>query len=120
MLTEARKVELQREQVNAMLAQDPDFKIGKYLSDLLISFHIAEKKREPSSTVREDGYQEVSMYTELANMNMKQLTELLDKIEQNKRVYLKTINIVKAKGKADAIDVALTIGTLQSKAETAE
>jgi hypothetical protein len=120
MLTEAKKVQQQRDQVNEMLAQDVDFKIGKYLNELLSVLHITEKKREPSSTVREDGYLEVSLHTELIDMNMKQLAELLDRIEQNKRVYLKSINIVKSKRKADTIEVALTIGTLQSKAEVAE
>jgi ribosomal protein S17E len=53
-------------------------------------------------------------------MNMRQLCELLDAVEQNKRIYTKELEIIKSKKVPNTIDVNLTIATLQAKPETTE
>ena len=48
-------------------------------------------------------------------MNMKELTELLQAIEQNPRISTKRLEIIKAKKDSKTIDVQITITTLLPK-----
>ena len=46
-------------------------------------------------------------------MTMKDLTELLKEVEQNKRVFAKELEIIASKKTANTIDVNFTIATLE-------
>ncbi len=48
-------------------------------------------------------------------MNMRELSELLNVLEQNKRVYTKELEVQKSRKSPRAIEVQLTIATLQPR-----
>jgi hypothetical protein len=113
----------QRAQVNKMLQENPDFKIEGYFTDLLTKLRLTDHKTIMSPSYADRGdpeYQEVLLNVKFDTMNMRQLCELLDAIEQNKRIYTKELDIVKSKKMPNTIDVNITIATLQAKPETTE
>lgn len=115
------QVKQQRQEVDAILDENKNFKIGGYFNALLDSLQLADKKTmaEPSrSSSREAHYQESILKVRFAGMNMKQLCELLNQIEQNRRVYSKELEIIKSKKTPKAIDVNLTVATLERKSPT--
>lgn len=114
----------QREQVNKMLEEMPDFKIEGYFNDLIAKLGLTQNKvTSPNITYGDLGdkeYREVLLTTQFDNLNMKQLTELLNDIEQNNRIYTKELEITKSKKVPNTIEATLTIATLQRKPETTE
>jgi len=117
-------VQKQREEVNKMLDEMPDFKIEGYFNDLIAKLGLTQNKvTTPNITYGDRGdkdYREVLLTTQFDTLNMKQLTELLNEIEQNNRIYAKELEISKSKKMPNTIDVVLTIATLQRKPETTE
>jgi hypothetical protein len=121
-LDKAEQVQQQRNEVNAMLSQDPNFKIGGYFKDVLLKLHLTEKSKKflTEPIEREDNYRETRLNAEFVDMTMKELTELLDTIEQNQRVYTKELDISRSKKTPHTINVKLVIGTLQPKTAESE
>lgn len=114
-------VEKQRSDVNAVLAEEPDFKIGGYIEDLLKKQGLSSKFKTQNITPveREGIYREVSLTIQLIDMTMQELTRLLDEVEQKRRIYIKLLQITKSKKTSGTIDVTLTVGTLQLKEQPA-
>lgn len=113
----------QRAEVNKMLQENPDFKIDGYFIELLTQFRLTDNKTQTSITYADRGdpeYREVLLNAKFDTMNMRQLCELLDAIEQNKRIYTKDLEIIKSKKIPNTIDVNITIATLQAKPEITE
>lgn len=113
----------QRTEVNTILSENPDFKIDGYFTELLARLGLERNKKETSITYADRGdteYREVLLNAKFDAMNMRQLTELLNQIEQNNMVYTKELDISKSKKIPNTIDVTLTIATLQKKPETTE
>lgn len=115
-------VSSQRASVNTMLQETPDFKIDGYLTQVLQKMALEGNKQTSGPVSYLDHgdreYREALLPAKFDMMNMKQLCELLNEIEQNKRVYTKDLEIVKSKKVPNTIEVSLTIGTLQRKPET--
>lgn len=109
----------QRSAVEAILAQNPDFKIAGYFKDLLIKLKLRNKEIQQAETTattdREDNYRETELNAKFEDMTMKELTELLQALEQNPRISTKNLTITKAKKNVRAIDVQITITTLLPK-----
>ena len=116
---QAAQVKQQRAEVDSILAEEVDFKIGGYFKDLLAKLQLTEKKiaEETAQVDREDDYRESELIAKFEDMSMKQLTELLQELEQNKRISTKRLEITKSKKKPDTIEVQITIGTLLPKTE---
>jgi beta-lactamase regulating signal transducer with metallopeptidase domain len=70
---------------------------------------------ESSSQIDHDTYRESILKVELSDMNMKQLCELLDELNKNKRINTKELEITKSKTAKRSINVALTIATLEPR-----
>lgn len=115
----AQQVQNQRAAVDAMLAEDFDFKIAGYFSDVLDQMGLSDKKssEETAQIDRNDNYRESELMAQLVGMNMKELTELLYELEQKSRIYIKRLDIEKSKKSASGIDVSITIATLLPKTE---
>lgn len=115
-------VKQQRKEVNAILAEDEAFKIGGYLDEKLDLLGIANNKKEETATqvVLDDNYRESILSVKFAEIAMKQLTELLNIIEQNKRIYTKALDITRSTKAPRTIDVSLTIATLQPRTAASE
>lgn len=120
-LSRIEHVKKQRAEVNTILAQDEAFKIGGYFNDILGLLNISGNKKEETTTqiVLDEDYRESVLSAKFTGLTMKQLTELLNIIEQNKRIYTKALEIQKSTKQPRTIDVLLTIATLQPRtAET--
>ena len=118
----AQHVQQQRAEVNTILAEDEDFKIGGYFKNLLTKLYLTDKKitEETAQIDREDNYRESELNAKFEDMNMKQLAELLQKIEQNKRIFNKKLEITKSKKNPGTIEVQITIATLLPETELTE
>lgn len=114
-ITNAEKIKKQRAQVNAMLAKEPSFKITSYLDSVLKKLQLSADFREHTQVDRENGYRESIRKITLAGINMKELCELLQELEQNERVYTKELEIVRSSRIPQAIDVMLSVATLESR-----
>jgi hypothetical protein len=113
----------QRAEVNKMLQENPDFKIDGYFTDLIAKLNLINHKTVTSVSYADRGdpeYREVLLNAKFDTMNMRQLCELLDAIEQNKRIYTKELEIIKSKKQPNTIEVNITIATLQAKPEITE
>lgn len=113
------QVQNQREAVDKILAEEPDFKIGGYFNQLLASLNIENKSTNITLTQidREDNYRESELTVQFINFTMKELTLLLHAIEQKKRIYIKRLEITKSASNHNTIEVTLTIATLLLKTE---
>lgn len=118
-LQEHALVQKQRAEVDAILAKEKDFRIAQYFPSIVSELGLTKDvSKEPATTQHDlnNGYSETQLDAGFKELDMKQVAELLYKIEQNDRVYTKNIMILKPP-KASKLDVTLTIATLQPKTE---
>jgi hypothetical protein len=114
-----------KEHVEEIIALDKTFKLKEYIEKLVEKLDLNKqfKRADPSTkdieNLKEQGYSEIYMEAEFINMNMKQLTNLLNELESKDRIDLKRVDIIKAP-KKNTIDVQLIITTLQHKIESPE
>lgn len=122
LLSQYALIERQKQGVNQLLAEEEDFKIGGYMKELLAAHNLTDKtKSEQHSYIDTEGiYRESILNIQLIDMNMQELTQILHDIEQKKRVYIKSLEVSKSKKNAQAIEVNLTVATLQSKEKATE
>lgn len=113
-LTRAQEVEQQRQEVDTLLMQDPNFKIGGYFKEVLAGLNLSQKKKmETTQTLeRSDDYIEHTLNAQLVDINMKDLTLLLEKIENNPRIFTRDLEIKRSEKIPGTIDVTLVIATL--------
>jgi hypothetical protein len=117
-LEKALLVKKEQKEIDAILAKDENFKIAGYFEDLLSKLGLADKKAsdvQVTTPSREGKYQENILQAKFTSMTMKDLTELLQEIELNKRVFTKELDITISQKKPGTIDVTLTIATLEPK-----
>ncbi|MBY0110055.1 MAG: hypothetical protein K2X90_03025 [Candidatus Babeliaceae bacterium] len=120
-LIKNKEVIAQQEAVKAILAEEPNFYIGQYFTDLLRSQNLQNnltKDPERSESDVGNGFIEHKLAVTFSKLNMKLLTELLFKIEQNQRVYTKELKIIK-NIKDGLLDVTLIIATLEPQQTSA-
>ena len=117
LLETAAHVKKQEAAVDKVLKNDPDFKISQYFTEVVDTLRLNDKVtvQQPSTVEREGKYRESSLHAQFKELDMKQICELLNEIEENKRVYTKSLEIVRAKVPTK-LDVTLDIGTLLLKA----
>jgi hypothetical protein len=115
------RVQKQQFKVDDILAQNKNFKIKEYFNSVIQSLNLSNlvsKEPEISSEDLVTGYNAIKLDVSLSGLNMKQLTDLLYKIEQNERVYTKDLKITKNL-RAPTIDVSLVIATFEATSTTA-
>lgn len=114
-LDRAERVRYQRKEVESMLAQDTGFKITRGFQELLDETGLGDKK-VGTPTVQsqtEQNYRIDTLTAQLNGITMEQLTQLLSKLAQNLRVYVRQVDMKRSKKIADTLEVTLTIATLQ-------
>lgn len=116
-LKQAQRVKKQRADVDAMIAQDEGFKIGGYFNSVVAKLRLQDKRTvEETAVIQHEGkYQESVLKAKLTDMNMKELSELLNELDQNKRIYTKELEITAVRKERTSLDVNLTIATLEPK-----
>ena len=122
-LNKAVRVQKDRAQVMALLEEDPNFKIREYMQGLFERVGISLQdnislQTSVSTTTTQDGYREDLATYQLVGITMRQLTELLNEIEENKRVYIKDLEISKSKKVPHTIDVDIKVATMMPKEAT--
>lgn len=124
LLEKAALIKKQKKDVNAMLENDPNFKIAGYFDNVLAQLQLTSKKDKvevtPPQELGEQDYDERILSAHFSNMNMKELSELLNELEQNKRVYTKELEMQRSQKKPPSLKVQLTIATLEPRNEPAE
>lgn len=129
LLSEELTIQAQQLKVTELLAKDPNFFFRQYLEDLLselnLADHLLDDERDTHVTeaepaaLKEKQLSEVTLETKLHGLNMEQVTQLLTAIEQNKRVYLKNLELEATKDRPPTVNLLLVLGTLSSKTEGA-
>ena len=118
-LSTYEQVKKHKKEVDALMAENVDFKIMGYFDEVLTMLDLGTKRttrEEISHVTHENKYDEHILKAKLTDMNMKELCELLNVLEHNKRIYTKELEIIKSKHAKKAIDVTLTIATLEPRA----
>lgn len=116
LLQEHVLVNKQRETVDAILSKDKAFRISNFFD--LITKELGLSSNVTKDTVIENdlgnGYVETQLDASFKDMDMKQVTDLLYKIEQSLRMYTKNLVLLKTP-KSSKLDVTLVVATLQPK-----
>lgn len=118
-LSKADQIKKQKERLDAILAEDPEFKLTGYLETILSKLNLSERKdisQAPNTVEIDDNYTENSLEFTLNDINMKQVVEFLVAVESNRRVYTKKLEITKSKTTPNSLEVHITIATLFPKA----
>lgn len=118
LLEKAARVKKQQKDVNAMLEADPNFKIAGYFQGILAQLGLTNKEESNTVTTQERGEQEYNesiLSAKFIDMTMREVSELLNVLEQNKRIYTKNLEIQKSRKSNRTIEVQLTIATLQPR-----
>ncbi len=118
LLAKARIVKKEQKEIDAILAKDENFKIAGYFEDIIGKLGLANKKAsdaQVTTSSQEGKYQESVLQAKFSGMTMKDVTELLQEIELNKRVFTKELDIVVSPKKPGTVDATLTIATLEPK-----
>lgn len=113
-------VKKQKQTVDKLIEKEEFYKMPGYFNKLLEELEIkANLKQAPKLEPfkLDNSYTEVRLTGTLTRLTNQQLTELLEKIEDNERIYTKRIEIDKSKLGPPAIDVTLTIATLNKTAQ---
>ena len=112
-------VRKQKEAVELLLEQEKGFKINQYFYELLRTLNIPYTKAQ-EDPIKEDaieGYEELRLDVTLENINMKQLCDLLEKLEKKDRIYIKEV-IIEKNSAQPAIMARIVIATLAKKEPT--
>lgn len=118
LLDKARRVQKEREEVTALLAEDPNFKIKEDIQKIMLTVGIQSKAQSDVNITRTENYQEVAVTYQFSGITMKQLTEFLKAIDENKRLFTKELEISKSKRIPQAIDVDIKIAAMMRKETT--
>jgi hypothetical protein len=111
-------VKKQQEEINALLDENEDFILAEYIERLRTELRLTYTVESRTTASRDDKYQEIAINVKFTNMNMKDLTELLQEIKKNKLVYTKDLDILKSKARPGTLDVSITIATLKKIPKT--
>ena len=118
-LARNENVQKRRKEVNAILEKDEGFKIIDYFQSLLQQLGLG-KAAQINIGKRSLGqlkYDERTLTAILTGISTQGLCMLLEKLEQNKRINIKELEIKKSEKTPKAIDVTIKIATLQPKVE---
>lgn len=117
-LTKADLIKKQKEALDTMLEEDPEFKLTEHLEKVLAQLNLSDRKdrSEPLNKIDiDDKYTENKIEFTLNDIDMKQLVEFLVNIESNRRVYTKKLEITKSKTTPMKLEARITIATLFPK-----
>lgn len=118
-LTKLRSVQEQRASVDRLLDEKEPFYLIEYFQKLINKLGIKNPRydREPIEKKLDERYTESELNVVFPQMDMQQLTKLLEEMSISKRIYTKSLEITKL-AKQPKIEVKLTIGTLIKKPKT--
>jgi len=112
-LTEFEYIKNKTEQVDLLLTKDKNFYIQKYYQETMQDLDIIKQSASGlASNIWPNGYTEESLQINLSEITMKQLSDFLQAIQENQRVFVKNLEIVKSSVEKK-INANLAIATLK-------
>lgn len=113
-LSQADYVQKQLQEIDTLLSEDVNFKITEYFENTLKKLNMADKFKSMSAPRREPQfpYEKSILDVNFDQMDMKQVTELLKEFEENRRIFIEKLEILRSKKARNKLEVNMTIGTL--------
>lgn len=114
-LQEYNKVRAQKNKVDELIERDGTFKIQSFFVKVLQTVGLGASMTKEATITRHDlveGYLEIRLEANLTNLSMQQLVTLLQKLEENERVYVRALRITATPTRL--LDVILTIATFEA------
>ncbi len=119
LLIKAEHIQQQKKEVQDLIQQDPGFLLNQFLDTTLNTAHLTEKKEVTGRLITQDlpdeSLSEQRLEVTLNTINMRELVEFLALIEDNKRVYIKKLDIAKSKTTPNTLEVVIGLATLIPK-----
>lgn len=114
-LEEYDRVRAQKKKVDELIERDGTFKIQPFFVQALQAAGIGQNMNREATITRHDlveGYLEIRLEAILTNVSMQQLVTLLQKLEENERVYVRALRINATP--AHLLDVIVSIATFEA------
>ncbi len=113
-------VEQKKQEVESILTKDPSFKIKEFFDQTLEDTGLSSKStKEPeigAARNLNNGYSEIKLEASFSEITMQDITELILALEKNPRIFTKDLSMSRNKNNPKALDVTITIATLQPTA----
>lgn len=119
LIEEKKSIEKEKDNIIQIINEDINFKPIQFFDNVLEELRLKnylDTQKVSLKNIENSEYEEVNLDVYLKSLNTKQMVELIKAIENNKRVYIKNLNIIKTPKIAN-IDISMTITTLQSKSD---
>lgn len=117
LLVKQKQVVLRKNEVDTVLAQDRLFYIKDFFTQTVneagLSTNVSKEAEVSEPQDLKNKYSEVKLDAGFSNLSTRQLCDLLLRLEKNKRIYLKEVEITKAQQNR-TINATIVIATLQS------
>lgn len=124
LLSQELTVREQQNRVDELIRQDKNFLIMHYFESIIAQLNLANNLPEKPRLIsvdpvllRSKGYSELILEIKLIALNMWQVTQLLEELEKNKRVYIKNLELESNLGTPPTVNLLLTIATLKNNTE---
>lgn len=118
LLEKAALIDQQKQEVLSIIEQDPDFKIKQYFEQVLTQLNLTNKSDLTNITERpNEPYTEKILAARFTEVTMKEVVELLDTLDKNKRIYIKDLEIERSKKNNRRIDARISIATFETRSE---
>ncbi len=124
LLSKELTIREQQNLVDELIQQDKNFLIMHYFETIAEQLNLTNKLQEkPRLTTNEPamlkskGYSELILEIKLDDLNMWQVTQLLEELEKNKRVYIKNLELESNPDTPPTVSLLLTIATLKNHTE---
>jgi len=113
-LSKADYVQKQLQEIDTLLSEDRNFKISEYFENVLKKLNLGDKFKSMAPPRREtqDQYEKSILDVNFDEMDMKQVAELLKEFEENRRIFVEKLEIMRSKKARNKLEVNMTIGTL--------
>lgn len=119
LLNKQQQVMLKKNEVDVVLNQDRLFYIKDFFDQVVTELGLTKNVSKEADVGKQvdlkNNYSETKLDASFANLSTQQLVDLFLRLEKNKRIYIKEIDITKTP-QSKAINVTLTIATLQPSA----
>jgi type II secretory pathway component PulM len=118
LLEKAALIDQQKREVISIIDEDPGFKIVAYFADVLKELNLTDKSdRTITQEQPSEPYNVKILQARFNEVTMKEVVELLDKLDKNKRIYIKDLEIERSKKNNRRIDARLSIATFEKRSE---
>ena len=112
------RIKQEQNSINKILSEDLDFKIAGYFDQVLQKLALSSKVvtiNTPSQVDVDETYRESVLQAKLDDMDMKQITLLLQALDENQRISTRQLNIIASKRDQAKLEVEVTIATMLLK-----